>query len=747
MNTNGRILAAGVVCAWLVGALATRAHGESLNVAADAQTNSRLATLKGGSEPVMTVCNAPVCNLQPGAVFTSFARFDLAPLSDTATVDKAVLRLWAGAVLKPGTVNVFRVTDQWAEGTITAAFSPSLDTVVLTSFPVEVSDSLHFVNVDVTSLVQEWLQDPLSNHGLALVPSDKVSVLFDTKENPLTGHAPELEVTVASVGPQGPAGPKGDTGDVGPQGLPGLPGLQGLPGRPGADGAKGERGVPGLVARGAWLASVEDYSQNDVVTDTGSTWRCIVTACTLGNKPAAPNAEWELLAAKGETGPQGEEGSPGLGGPKGDTGAQGPKGDKGDPGAPGLLASFDALSGLPCMRGSRTGFISIQYSTTGAVGLQCVLASSCGNGVCDQGESAATCPTDCAASCGNGQCEASTESCATCPADCCASQGCHLVQALPLVPLDLHAGLGAFGTDAVSEDWMLTCPNRSSCGSVGGGGTFQPLVSGEHSVSYTKRTAQGSASETCTFPVDVRGPGLRVELDWYDSVTGPPSPWVDLDLYLHRPGTVTPWSVGGSPDVCGYANCDAGAFATQPDGLSWFPPGASPPAPSNWSLDPVPALNSCYSSPNGGPVWSALGMGCHNPRLDTTRVSCDPSATDPLGTRYCRAETLNLDYPPAGSTMRIAVHYFRDAGPGGGETFPEVRVFCEGKLASVLGPAGYSVPVSFSPSDAGTRFWKVADVGVVEDAAGRRCVVTPLFAPDSIDAPWLTTADEAAVSY
>jgi hypothetical protein len=367
MNTNGRILAAGVVCAWLVGALATRAHGESLNVAADAQTNSRLATLKGGSEPVMTVCNAPVCNLQPGAVFTSFARFDLAPLSDTATVDKAVLRLWAGAVLKPGTVNVFRVTDQWAEGTITAAFSPPLDTVVLTSFPVEVSDSLHFVNVDVTSLVQEWLQDPLSNHGLALVPSDKVSVIFDTKENPLTGHAPELEVTVASVGPQGPAGPKGETGDVGPQGLPGLPGLQGLPGRPGADGAKGEPGVPGLVARGAWLASVEDYSQNDVVTDTGSTWRCIVTACTLGNKPAAPNAEWELLAAKGETGPQGEQGLPGLTGPGAtvqvgttttvpagtpasvtNSGASGaailnfaiPQGPKGDPGTGSDLSSY-----------------------------------------------------------------------------------------------------------------------------------------------------------------------------------------------------------------------------------------------------------------------------------------------------------------------------------------------------------------------------------------------------------------------
>jgi hypothetical protein len=332
MSAKGRVIAVGVVSAWLVGGLATPTHPESLNVAADAQTNSKIASLKGGSDPVMTVCNASVCNLQAGAVFTSFARFDLSALPDTATVDKAVLRLWAGAVLKPGTVNVFRVTDQWAEGTITAASSPPLDSVVETSFPVAASDSLHFINVDVTFLVQEWLRDPLSNYGLALVPSGGVSVLFDTKENPLTGHAPELEVTVASAGPQGPAGPKGDTGDVGPQGPPGLPGLQGLPG---ADGAKGEPGVPGLVARGAWLASVADYKRNDVVTDAGSTWRCIVTVCGLGNKPAVPNAEWELLAAKGDIGPQGLKGDTGEQGIQGIRGIQGPAGPAGPACQPG----------------------------------------------------------------------------------------------------------------------------------------------------------------------------------------------------------------------------------------------------------------------------------------------------------------------------------------------------------------------------------------------------------------------------
>jgi hypothetical protein len=42
---------------------------------------------------------------------------------------------------------------------------------------------------------------------------------------------------------------------------------------------------------------------------------------------------------------------------------------------------------------------------------------SCGDGVCDAGESSISCPDDCPASCGNGTCEPA-ESAASCPGDC-----------------------------------------------------------------------------------------------------------------------------------------------------------------------------------------------------------------------------------------------------------------------------------------------------------------------------------------
>lgn len=52
----------------------------------------------------------------------------------------------------------------------------------------------------------------------------------------------------------------------------------------------------------------------------------------------------------------------------------------------------------------------------------CKAPSSCGNGKCEPGESAQTCPKDCKApsTCGNGKCE-TTESAQTCPKDCAIS--------------------------------------------------------------------------------------------------------------------------------------------------------------------------------------------------------------------------------------------------------------------------------------------------------------------------------------
>jgi hypothetical protein len=232
------------VCVGLAGVSGTWA--DTLHVTADAQTTSSPPNLKLGLLPAMAVRQGP-----SGPVYSSYARFDLAALPDDPTVQKAILRLWVLAVVTPGTIEVVPVVAPWQERSITADTSPAMATPVA-SFAVESGDTLHFVDVDVTGLVQDWSRGLLDNHGLALraAGSGAVNVLFDTKESILTSHAPELEVVLADIGPPGPEGPQGE------QGLPGEKGDTGDPGVPGAPfactegdfvgcytGAPGTRGV------------------------------------------------------------------------------------------------------------------------------------------------------------------------------------------------------------------------------------------------------------------------------------------------------------------------------------------------------------------------------------------------------------------------------------------------------------------------------------------------------------------------
>ena len=117
--------------------------------------------------------------------------------------------------------------------------------------PVSPTDRNHFLVVDVTELVQEWLDRTLENNGLVLMPNVAgVSVEFDSKENAATSHEPELEITLratGSAGPPGPPGPPGAAGTAGLQGPAGERGLQGPPGPPGPAGPPGSAGPPGLA--------------------------------------------------------------------------------------------------------------------------------------------------------------------------------------------------------------------------------------------------------------------------------------------------------------------------------------------------------------------------------------------------------------------------------------------------------------------------------------------------------------------
>jgi hypothetical protein len=164
---------------------------------------------------------------------TAFLQFNLAGLPANATVSKATLRLYVDAVTGTGSFDVFEINTPWSEAALTFTNAPTPGTSATGSKPTAISKANlnQFVLVDVTSLVQQWLNGTVANNGIALsltTPSGGFS--FDSKEGELTSHEPELEITLADPGPQGPQGLQGPAGAQGPQGLPGPAGPQGISG-------------------------------------------------------------------------------------------------------------------------------------------------------------------------------------------------------------------------------------------------------------------------------------------------------------------------------------------------------------------------------------------------------------------------------------------------------------------------------------------------------------------------------------
>lgn len=331
---------------------------------------------------------------------------------------------------------------------------------------------------------------------------------------------------------------------------------------------------------------------------------------------------------------------------------------------------------------------------------------------------------------------------------------CHPIQAPPFSTVDLKDGTGNFSADAVagSEVWTVTCPSGvNPCPAVSGTNPpddFQPLQSGEYTVTYTKGLV-GGGTDTCTYPLFVGAPGLRVELEWEHNLGGD---GVDLDLHVHQPEPNTsPWAISGSAADCGFANCTINAFSGGFSSINWFSDTATPPDAVNWYLDPVLEKNTCYFAPRGvGQLWQNYGQGCHNPRLDIDNIYCNASSTNPQDYDFCAPENINIDFPPPSTWTRVGVHYYSSHGFSY-NVHPNIKIYCHGALAAELGSTGFydpEMPVTFTPSDSSTRFWLVADVAFTEGECGTQtCVVQPLYQDANTKTPLLSTQSSVTSSF
>jgi hypothetical protein len=287
---------------------------------------------------------------------TSYVKFNLSGMPSGATVSRAILTLYVDAVTAGGTFDVYQVNGPWTENGLTYNTRPALGSSATGNQPISLTAANAFLVIDITSLVQSWLNGSVTNYGVAMVLiGTSGSFSFDSKESTTYSHAPQLVVYFnGPTGPQGPQGPQGATGlsgPQGPQGPNGPPGPAGATGPIGSQGVQGPTGPAGANGasfnfRSAFNNSAA-YGVNDVVTYSGSTYIAITGNQGPSNPtPDVNSAAWSVMAQQGGTGPagpQGPAGGAGLMGPQGPvgmTGSSGPQGVQGPTGGDGVSFNF-----------------------------------------------------------------------------------------------------------------------------------------------------------------------------------------------------------------------------------------------------------------------------------------------------------------------------------------------------------------------------------------------------------------------
>ncbi len=133
----------------------------------------------------------------------TYIQFDLSTIPSGYTgsnIAKASLKLYIDSVAAGGTFNVDYVTSPWSEKTITFDNSPTLGAFIAASENIAAANVKDYVVIDITPAVQAWLNGSESNNGIALVGNGTFNAGFESKENTVTSHPPELDIVFAEGG-------------------------------------------------------------------------------------------------------------------------------------------------------------------------------------------------------------------------------------------------------------------------------------------------------------------------------------------------------------------------------------------------------------------------------------------------------------------------------------------------------------------------------------------------------------------
>ena len=239
-----------------IAAMITSSFGQ-ITPSQDSYTNTAASATNFGSAATLGVASGDA------SIQTAYIQFDLSaiPADYGATnVAKATLKLYVNRVTAAGSFNVDYVNGSWVEKTITTNLAPALGTTIASSVPLTAASSNNYLQIDVTSAVQEWLNKSQTNDGIALVANSGLAATFDSKENTTQSHPAELDIVFT------------DGGTISGVTTASGSGLQG-------GGTSGSLG----------LSLLQSCASKQVLQWTGSAWVCAstgagtITGVTAGN--------------------------------------------------------------------------------------------------------------------------------------------------------------------------------------------------------------------------------------------------------------------------------------------------------------------------------------------------------------------------------------------------------------------------------------------------------------------------------
>ncbi|MDD5276473.1 MAG: DNRLRE domain-containing protein, partial [Methylovulum sp.] len=154
-------------------------------------------------------------------------------------VAKATLFIYVDSLSTKGSLDVSPITSNWLENNVTTTSQPTVGLPVAKS--TRIWRDKTFFAIDVTHLVQNWIDSPEANFGLALEPHPKATTTLSisSKESKSSSQPAFLDVVLQGIGPTGARGASGPTGATGATGATGPKGATGVIGATGPKGATG----------------------------------------------------------------------------------------------------------------------------------------------------------------------------------------------------------------------------------------------------------------------------------------------------------------------------------------------------------------------------------------------------------------------------------------------------------------------------------------------------------------------------